>query len=84
MESRDQVAEHVRKLIIGMMDADPDKVLDGARFVEDLRADSLDYVELLMAAEERFDIEIADDEAEKVSTVKDAIDLVCAKLQVAA
>ncbi|HID70295.1 MAG TPA: acyl carrier protein [Desulfobacterales bacterium] len=55
---------------------DKEKVVPGASFVDDLGADSLDLVELIMAMEEEFDVEIPDEEAEKIATVQNAIDFV--------
>ena len=65
--------ERVRKIVIEQLDADPDKVTEKASFIDDLGADSLDTVELVMAFEEEFGVEIPDDAAEKILTVKDAI-----------
>ncbi len=61
-------------IIAEQLSVSKDKVVPGASFVDDLGADSLDLVELIMAMEEAFDIEIADEVAEKIVTVKDAID----------
>ena len=66
-------AERVKKIVVEHLNVDPDKVTDGASFIEDLGADSLDTVELVMAFEEEFGCEIPDDAAEKILTVKDAI-----------
>jgi acyl carrier protein len=60
-------------IIAEQLSVDREKVVPGASFVDDLGADSLDLVELIMAMEEAFDIEIADEVAEKISTVQDAI-----------
>ena len=68
------VLERVRKIVIEHLDADPEKVTEKASFIDDLGADSLDTVELVMAFEEEFGVEIPDDAAEKILTVKDAID----------
>src|SRR5690606_24034376 len=65
--------ERVRKIVIDHLDADPDKVTEKASFIDDLGADSLDNVELVMAFEEEFDIEIPDDAAEHIQTVGDAV-----------
>ena len=65
--------ERVRKIVIEHLDADPAKVTEKASFIDDLGADSLDNVELVMAFEEEFGCEIPDDAAEKIQTVKDAI-----------
>lgn len=63
-------------IIVEQLSVDKDKVAPGASFVDDLGADSLDLVELIMAMEEEFDVEIPDEEAEKITTVQDAIDFV--------
>ena len=67
-------------IIVEQLSVDREKVVPGASFVDDLGADSLDLVELIMAMEEEFDVEIPDEEAEKITTVQNAIDYV-AKLQ---
>jgi acyl carrier protein len=67
------VAERVKKIVVEHLNVDPEKVTDGASFIEDLGADSLDTVELVMAFEEEFSIEIPDDAAESIVTVGDAI-----------
>ena len=67
------VAERVKKIVVEHLGVDESKVNDNASFVDDLGADSLDTVELVMAFEEEFGIEIPDDAAEKILTVKDAI-----------
>lgn len=67
------VQEKLIDIIAEQLSVDKDKVVPGASFVDDLGADSLDLVELIMAMEEAFDIEIADEVAEKISTVQDAI-----------
>ena len=67
------ILERVRKIVIEHLDADPEKVTEKAAFIDDLGADSLDIVELVMAFEEEFGVEIPDDAAEKITTVKDAI-----------
>ena len=66
--------------IVEQLSVDREKVVSGASFVDDLGADSLDLVELIMAMEEEFDVEIPDEEAEKIVTVQNAIDFV-AKIQ---
>ena len=73
--------ERVRKIVIDHLDADPDKVTEKASFIDDLGADSLDNVELVMAFEEEFDIEIPDDAAEKIKTVKNAVDYIDSQIQ---
>lgn len=67
------VADRVKKIVVEHLGIDEGKVTDGAAFIDDLGADSLDTVELVMAFEEEFGIEIPDDAAEKILTVKDAI-----------
>ena len=67
------VNERVKKIVIEHLGVDGSKVTDNASFIDDLGADSLDTVELVMAFEEEFGIEIPDDAAEKIQTVKDAI-----------
>jgi len=67
-------------IIVEQLSVDRDKVVPGASFVDDLGADSLDLVELIMAMEAEFDVEIPDEEAEKITTVQNAIDFV-AKIQ---
>lgn len=69
-------AERVKKIVVEHLGVDADKVSEGASFIDDLGADSLDIVELVMAFEEEFNVEIPDDAAEKISTVKDAIDFI--------
>ena len=69
-------AERVRKIVVEHLGVDDDKVTEGASFIDDLGADSLDTVELVMAFEEEFGCEIPDDAAEKIVTVKDAIDFI--------
>ncbi|HEY8352850.1 MAG TPA: acyl carrier protein, partial [Sphingomonadales bacterium] len=68
------IAARVKKIVVEHLGVDEAKVTDEAKFVDDLGADSLDTVELVMAFEEEFGIEIPDDAAEKINTVKDAID----------
>lgn len=70
------VAERVKKIVVEHLGVDEAKVTDGANFIEDLGADSLDTVELVMAFEEEFGCEIPDDAAEKILTIKDAIDFI--------
>ena len=66
-------AERVKKIVVEHLNVDPDKVTDNASFIEDLGADSLDTVELVMAFEEEFGIEIPDDVQEQIGTVGDAV-----------
>ena len=70
------VEERVVKIVCEQLGVGEDEVNTGSSFVDDLGADSLDTVELAMALEEEFDLEIADEEAEKISTVQEAIDYI--------
>ena len=65
--------DDIKEVVVEQLSVDIAEIKDDAKFVEDLGADSLDVVELVMALEEKFDIEIPDDEAEKLATVQDAI-----------
>ncbi|MDY0258118.1 MULTISPECIES: acyl carrier protein [unclassified Desulfovibrio] len=67
------VAEKVKKIIVDQLGVSADEVKPEASFVEDLGADSLDLTELIMAMEEEFEVEIADDDAQKLLKVQDAI-----------
>ena len=68
------IADRVKNIVVEHLGVDADKVVEGASFIDDLGADSLDTVELVMAFEEEFGCEIPDDAAEKILTVKDAVD----------
>jgi acyl carrier protein len=70
------VEEKVKKIIIEQLDVAEADVVPDAAFVDDLGADSLDQVELIMAMEEEFDVSVPDEDAEKIATVKDAIDYI--------
>lgn len=70
------VADRVKKIVIEHLGVDESKVSDNASFIDDLGADSLDTVELVMAFEEEFGCEIPDDAAEKILTIKDAVDFI--------
>ena len=72
------IEERVKNITVEQLGVELDKVTIGASFVDDLGADSLDTVELVMALEEEFDTEIPDEEAEKITTVQAAIDYVTA------
>jgi acyl carrier protein len=70
------VTERVKSIIVDQLGVDEEEVTPAASFVDDLGADSLDTVELVMAFEEEFDIEIPDEDAEKITTVKEAIEYI--------
>ena len=70
------IFEKVKEITVDQLGADEDAVTLDASFIDDLEADSLDIVELMMALEEEFDIEIPDEDAEKISTVSDAVDYI--------
>jgi len=70
------VEEKVKNIIVDKLSVEMDEVVQEASFVDDLGADSLDLVELIMAMEEAFDIEISDDQAEKLQTVQDAVNYI--------
>ena len=74
--SENDIETKVKKIIMEQLDVEESSVTPEAKFIEDLGADSLDTVELVMALEEEFGIEIPDDEAEKIVTVKNAIDYI--------
>ena len=67
-----EIGERVKKIVVEHLGVEPEKVIDSASFIDDLGADSLDIVELVMAFEEEFGVEIPDDAAEKINTVGDA------------
>ncbi len=71
-----EVADKVKKIIVDQLGVNEDEVKPDAKFQEDLNADSLDLTELIMAMEEEFDIEIADDDSQKIQKVQDAIDYI--------
>ena len=67
------IADRVKKIVVEHLGVEEDKVTENASFIDDLGADSLDTVELVMAFEEEFNLEIPDDAAEKIGTVGDAV-----------
>lgn len=73
------VAERVKDLVVEQLGVDAEQVTDDASFVDDLGADSLDIVELVMAFEEEFDLEIPDEDAETIKKVSDAIEYIKSK-----
>ncbi len=74
------VEERVKEIIMEQLGVEADEVTQDASFIEDLGADSLDTVELVMAFEEEFDIEIPDEDAEKITTVRDATNYIMSHL----
>ena len=72
------IEDRVKKIVVEQLGVSEDQVTPDASFVDDLGADSLDTVELVMALEEEFETEIPDEEAEKITTVKEAIDYILA------
>lgn len=70
------IADRVKKIVVEHLGVEEDKVADNASFIDDLGADSLDTVELVMAFEEEFETEIPDEEAEKITTVQLAINYI--------
>ena len=79
--SANTVAERVRKIVAEQLGVKEDELKNDASFVDDLGADSLDTVELVMALEEEFETEIPDEKAEQITTVQGAIDYIEANLQ---
>lgn len=75
-EEMKDIEQEVKNIIVEMLNVKPEDVVPGASFVDDLGADSLDTVELVMALEENFKTEIPDDDAEKINTVQAAIDYI--------
>ena len=71
-----ETADRVKKIVVEHLGVEQDKVTEDASFIDDLGADSLDIVELVMAFEEEFGVEIPDDAAEKITTVRDAIEFI--------
>ena len=70
------IADRVKKIVVEHLGVEEDKVAEGASFIDDLGADSLDTVELVMAFEEEFSVEIPDDAAENIQTVGDAVNFI--------
>lgn len=77
--SEKSIEERVKDIIVDQLGVSADQVTPEAKFVEDLGADSLDTVELVMALEEEFDVEVPDDEAEKLQAVKDVVSFITSK-----
>jgi acyl carrier protein len=78
--SQEDIFAKVKKIVTEQLEVEGDQVTPQASFAEDLSADSLDTVELVMALEEEFDIEIPDEEAEKITTVQDAVNYISSQV----
>ncbi|MED5580123.1 MAG: acyl carrier protein [Nitrospinota bacterium] len=76
---QDSIEEQIKEVVVEQLEVDMEKVVPEAKFIDDLNADSLDTVELIMAFEEKFDLEIPDEDAEKISDVRSAIDYIVSK-----
>ena len=79
---REEVEAKLKGIVVDRLNAEPENFKPEASFVEDLGADSLDIVELIMGIEEEFDIEIPDEDAEKLTTVGDAMKYIMSKLEI--
>lgn len=79
MASSDEIAERIKSIIVEQLGVSLEEVTPDASFIEDLGADSLDIVELIMALEEEYDMEIPDEDAEKIQSVQDVINYVQGK-----
>ena len=77
--SEKTIEQRVKDIVVEQLGVKPEQITPEAKFIEDLGADSLDLVELVMAFEEAFDLNIPDEDSEKIKTVKDAIDYIEAK-----
>ena len=74
--TNEELFNSIKRMIVDQLGVDEDTITEDSSFVDDLNADSLDMVELVMAMEQEFDIELPDDVAEKVVTVKDAVEYI--------
>ena len=74
--TREELFDSIKSMIVEQLGVDEGSITEDSSFIDDLNADSLDMVELVMAMEQEFDIEIPDDVAEKVVTVKDAVEYI--------
>ena len=72
----DNIETQVKEIIVEQLGVDPEKLTDDAKFIEDLGADSLDTVELVMAFEEKFSVEVPDEDAEKLKSVEDVVNYI--------
>ncbi len=78
--SENETFEQLKKLIVELLEVDESEVVPEASFVDDFNADSLDFIELITAVEDTFQIEIPDEDAENLQTVRDAIDYIETKI----
>lgn len=72
----ENIEKRIKKIITNKLDIKEENIINNASFIQDLGADSLDIVELIMALEEEFDIEISDEEAEKITTIQESINYI--------
>lgn len=80
MADQTEILDRVREIVVKKLpDVKPEKITEKAHFIDDLGADSLDLVELVMVFEEEFEIDIPDDQAEKIATVGDAVSFITEK-----
>ncbi len=77
-----EVTSRLQEIVVDRLDVDAEKITDSASFIEDLGADSLDIVELIMGIEEEFDIEIPDEDARKLTSVGEALSYIKGKLNI--
>tara|TARA_B110000116_G_C16797817_1_gene568026 strand:+ start:811 stop:1050 length:240 start_codon:yes stop_codon:yes gene_type:complete len=76
--SNDEILNQIKKIVVDKLDVSESKITEDAKFIDDLGADSLDTVELIMQFEEEFELEIPDEEAEKILSVKNALEYISA------
>lgn len=76
-----EIFDRVKKIVVEQLEVEPEAVTPQAKFTDDLNADSLDTVELVMALEEEFDVEIPDEAAEQIATVQAAVDYISNKVE---
>ncbi len=81
MATSEEITERVKSIIVEQLGVSMEEVTPDASFIDDLGADSLDIVELIMALEEEYDLEIPDEDAEKIQTVKDVINYITSNKQ---
>jgi acyl carrier protein len=77
----ENIEQRVKKIIVEQLEVKEEEVVPTASFIDDLRADSLDTVELVMALEEEFETEIPDEDAEKIVTIKDAVSYIVGRME---